>query len=296
MRRRKRNALPLGLKLILVLALVLLIAACGLAIVATLGTGNDTPTDSSTPPTDVTTTVTTTVATTTTTAAPTTTTQATAAPTKPGTKPTLLQYDTSGRYVQMETTGGSVDWNLRLVNDWNAMPEGYESSVSFVAVGNNQKADSRIVDDLQAMLAAGKAHGIGVQSGYRSAEHQGTLYWRQVNNQKNWYGLDDKAAQEAAGKVVKRPGYSEHNTGLAVDLGGSGNFKLEMDFEDTPAFRWLIENCADYGFILRFPKGKESVTGVIYEPWHYRYVGKEAATYIMENDLCLEEYLAEQRK
>ncbi len=96
--------------------------------------------------------------------------------------------------------------------------------------------------------------------------------------------------------MVKRPGYSEHNTGLAVDLGGSGNFKLEQDFENTAAFAWLIENCADYGFILRFPKGKEAITGVIYEPWHYRYVGKEAAKEIMSSNLCLEEYLEKYQK
>lgn len=95
----------------------------------------------------------------------------------------------------------------------------------------------------------------------------------------------------AVGKIVKRPGYSEHNCGLALDLGGSGNFKLEEDFAQTPAYSWLIEHCAEYGFILRFPKDKQAETGVIYEPWHYRYVGKEVATEIMSKGLCLEEYL-----
>lgn len=244
---------------------------------------------------------TTTVPTTTTTVAPTTTTTAvptttTVAPTTTTTtvsvttttaaaKNELLQYPTDGHYVQEKVE----DWRLRLVNDWNAMPADYESGVTFVAAGH-QQVDSRISKDLQAMLDAGKAHGIGVQSGYRSAEHQGTLYWRQVQYQRN-AGKDEETAQRIAGTIVKRPGYSEHNTGLAVDLGGSGNFKLEMDFEDTAAFDWLIEHCADYGFILRFPEGKEDITGVIYEPWHYRYVGKEAATAIMEQGLCLEEYL-----
>jgi len=198
----------------------------------------------------------------------------------------LLQFKTDGRYVQPE---GVSAWNLMLVNDWNGMPAGYESTVSFVPVGH-QKVDSRILADLQAMLTAGKAHGIGVQSGYRSADHQGTLYWRQVQRYRN-AGRNELAAQKAAGTVVKRPGFSEHNTGLAVDLGGSGNFKLEQDFENTAAFEWLMAHCADYGFILRFPKDKESITGVIYEPWHYRYVGKEAAKAIMDGKLCLEEYL-----
>jgi D-alanyl-D-alanine carboxypeptidase len=181
------------------------------------------------------------------------------------------------------------DWRLILVNDWNAISSEYEKSITLASVGS-QKVDSRILSDLNAMLTAGKAHGIGVQSGYRPYQQQSTLYWRQVNKHLG-QGHDNTKAQTIAGTIVKRPGYSEHNCGLAVDLGGSGNFKLEEDFADTPAFRWLVEHCAEYGFILRFPKGKEAVTGVIYEPWHYRYVGKEAAAYIMENNLCLEEYL-----
>ena len=197
----------------------------------------------------------------------------------------LLQYDPAGHYVQK----GVSDWRLILVNDWNAISSDYEKSITLAAVGS-QKVDSRILADLNAMLTAGKAHGIGVQSGYRPYQQQSTLYWRQVNKFLG-QGHDNTKAQTIAGTIVKRPGYSEHNCGLAVDLGGSGNFKLEEDFADTPAYRWLIEHCADYGFVLRFPKGKEAVTGVIYEPWHYRYVGKEAAAYIMQNGLCFEEYL-----
>jgi D-alanyl-D-alanine carboxypeptidase len=186
------------------------------------------------------------------------------------------------------------DWRLLLVNDWNAIDANYEKSVTMVSAGKRgQKADSRILADLNAMLAAGAEYGIDVQSGYRSYDHQSTLYWRQVNNFKN-NGYNDTAAQTAAGKIVKRPGYSEHNSGLAVDLGGSGNFLLDESFANTAAYKWLIENCADYGFILRFPKDKEEITGVIYEAWHFRYVGKEAATYIMANNLCLEEYLEQQ--
>lgn len=200
----------------------------------------------------------------------------------------LLQYDTTGHYVQP----AGAPWQLLLVNDWNPLPAAYDSGVTMVAVGNNQRVDSRIQADLQAMLEAGKAYGIGVQSGYRPASQQSTLYWRQVDRFLA-QGYSDTAAQTAAGKIVKRPGYSEHNCGLAVDLGGSGNFRLEEDFADTPAYAWLTEHCAEYGFILRYPKSKESVTGVVYEPWHYRYVGKEAAAVIMSRGLCLEEYLEE---
>ena len=247
--------------------------------------GSPTP-ESSTPPT---TTVTTTV--TTTTAAPTTTTTTAAPTTKAPTTAntggrTLLEYDTTGHYVQP----AGAAWNLLLVNDWNPLSSGYENGVTLVDVGKNQRADQRIQADLTAMLEAGKAYGIGVQSGYRPASQQSVLYWRQVDRFLA-NGSSNTAAQTAAGKIVKRPGYSEHNCGLALDLGGSGNFKLEEDFAQTPAYSWLIKHCAEYGFILRFPKDKQTETGVIYEPWHYRYVGKEVATEIMSKGLCLEEYL-----
>ena len=204
----------------------------------------------------------------------------------------MLQFSTVGRYVQRDSYqgGGEPAWNLLLVNDWNPMPAGYDTELSFTDVGNNERFDSRAADALLQMLEAGSAYDIQSVSGYRSAETLDYLYWRKVQQYRD-QGYSEYDAQSVGGTVVKRPGYSEHNCGLAIDLGGSGNFSLETDFEETEAFAWLIEHCADYGFILRFPEGKEDITGVIYEPWHYRYVGTEAAKYIMENDLCLEEYL-----
>lgn len=208
----------------------------------------------------------------------------------------LLQFSTTGRYVQADTyqDGKKVPWNLLLVNDWNPLPPGYDDGVEIVPVGGrNQQVDARILPALNAMMEAGKDYGLDVQSGYRSASRQKKLYWRQVDQLGSRDSLDN---QLRAGQVVKRPGYSEHNCGLAVDLGGSGNFDLETDFEETAAFRWLNEHCHEYGFILRFPKNKEDVTGVIYEPWHYRYVGKEAAAYIHRNGITLEEYLEQTRQ
>ena len=99
-------------------------------------------------------------------------------------------------------------------------------------------------------------------------------------------GMSQEEATAAADVAVARPGYSEHNTGLAIDFNG-----VTMDFENTKAFQWLQENAADYGFVLRFPKGKESITHIMYEPWHYRYVGVEHAKKMKELDMCLEEYL-----
>lgn len=121
-------------------------------------------------------------------------------------------------------------------------------------------------------------------SAYRPKEEQNTLYWRKVKQYTD-KGYSDLEAQKVGGTIVKRPGFSEHNCGLAMDVGGSGDYTLEQTFANTAAYTWLMEHCADYGFILRFPEGKEDITGVIYEPWHYRYVGVEAARYIMDNDV-----------
>ena len=216
----------------------------------------------------------------------------------------MLQFKPAGNYVQADSyNGATIPWNLLLVNDWNPMKEGYDEAVTmktvetkYAQVNSGQKVDARMYDDLVAMLEAGKAYNIGVQSSYRPYATQKRLYWNQVDRYKSKYS-DPIELQTKAGEVVKRPGFSEHNTGLAIDLYGSGDTSLSSSFANTAAYKWLMEHCADYGFILRFPKGKESVTGVIYEAWHFRYVGSaEVAHAIMDNGLCLEEYLKQTGK
>ena len=216
----------------------------------------------------------------------------------------MLQFEAGDNYVQSTSYGdAAIPWNLLLVNDWNPMQEGYDEAVTmksvetkYAQVNSGQKVDARMYDDLIAMLEAGKKYNIGVQSSYRPYATQKRLYWNQVDKWKNTYS-DPVHLQTKAGEVVKRPGFSEHNTGLAVDLYGSGDTSLSPSFANTAAYRWLMENCADYGFILRFPKGKESITGVIYEAWHFRYVGDPTVAHaIMDNNLCLEEYLAQEKK
>lgn len=190
-------------------------------------------------------------------------------------------------YVQQ----GNPAWNLILVNDWNEVPSSYESMSNMVQIGS-QKLDSRIEDAVRRLLSAGAAYDLRVVSGYRPTAQQATLYNREVTKWQN-QGYSLEKARVIAATIVKPPGHSEHNTGLAMDVGGSGNYSLEEDFEQTAAFRWLQEHCAEYGFILRFPKNKEDVTGVIYEPWHYRYVGVDYAKEIMSRGITLEEFLAE---
>ncbi len=306
-KRRRRN--PLG-GLLIVLVLALAVLALVLALLwPTLWEGGDTPASSAPMSTTTSTTspTTTTVGSTTTTTADSSTAGVTTTTTAPSYDDRyidadgMLQFNTAGHYVQAESYASSADipWALRLVNDWNPMPLGYDTALQMQSIlgdAGSKQVDGRIMDDLKKMLEAGKQYNIGVQSAYRSTSKQSELYWRQVNKWKSQY-KDEVQLQTKAGEIVKRPGYSEHNVGLAVDLYGSGDYSLTESFEQTPAYKWLVENCADYGFILRFPKGKESITGVVYEAWHFRYVGStDVAHAIMDNGLCLEEYLEQNKK
>lgn len=139
------------------------------------------------------------------------------------------------------------------------------------------KAEEMFSDALE------EGHGLYFASGYRSYSYQETLFSRRVAN----YGFEDAA------KVVAIPGQSEHQTGLALDITTKEmGYGLSQSFEETEAFNWLINNCYKYGFILRYRKGKEDITGYIYEPWHYRYIGDvEMAKEIMAKEMVLEEYL-----
>lgn len=142
------------------------------------------------------------------------------------------------------------------------------------------------------MIKAAEADGIDLKvlSAYRTIEYQQNLFDRNVK-----YRMDDGMSYEEAYYDVSiniaPPGGSEHNAGLAVDIIDKNHWDTYEEFEDTKEFKWLSEHCTEYGFILRYPKGKEGVTGYIYEPWHYRYVGTKYASAVMTSGLCLEEYL-----
>lgn len=149
----------------------------------------------------------------------------------------------------------------------------------------NKGEDPVAKEALFAMLTAGKIAGFEYEafSGYRSYEYQTSLYNRYVN----------RDGQEAADRYSARPGYSEHQTGLAFDIGEKGNEDLWLtsEFGETPAGIWLMENAHQFGFILRYPEGKESITGFMYESWHYRYVGIEVASDVFNAQVTLEEHL-----
>jgi len=130
-----------------------------------------------------------------------------------------------------------------------------------------------------------------ISSGYRTIERQTALYQQRINELLA-AGFAQADAESIAASQVSPPGTSEHNLGLGVDIVSAGTGKLDETFEQTAEFKWLMENCTEYGFILRYPKDKEEITKVTYEPWHYRYVGVEDAKRITEMGVCLEEYLA----
>ena len=186
----------------------------------------------------------------------------------------------------------SEDWNLVLVNKWNELEAGYVPELTEIASGH--KVDSRIADSLKAMIADAKKAGyaIYILSSYRDINKQINLYNAEVSK---WLyqGLDQDAAEAKAGTIVAYPGTSEHHLGLAVDLVSSEHVKLDQDAEKTKGYQWLVAHCHEYGFILRYPNNTTDITGIIYEPWHFRYVGEEAAVEIMEAGITLEEYLSQ---
>ena len=184
---------------------------------------------------------------------------------------------------------------LTLVNPWHAMEEGYEPELQQVSweYDNEQFVDVRCAEALLQMMAdCGEAGGSPyICSAYRTMEKQQFLFNNKIARLVA-EGVDPDEAPAIAARSVALPGTSEHQLGLAVDIIDINYPYLNETQETMPTQRWLMENSWRYGFILRYPNDKSNITGIIYEPWHFRYVGQEAAAYIKANDLCLEEFLA----
>ena len=184
---------------------------------------------------------------------------------------------------------GQEDWQLLLVNPWHTVPEGYE--IKLATLSNGLQVDERIYDDLDDMLSDCREAGLNpiVCSAYRTEATQTRLYRNKVARVRASGVPEDRVEAEAA-RWVAKPGTSEHQTGLALDIVAAGYQILDEEQEDTAEQKWLMENSWKYGFILRYPSEKSAVTGIGYEPWHYRYVGKAAAAEIYRTGVCLEEY------
>lgn len=179
------------------------------------------------------------------------------------------------------------DWQLLLVNRWNSLPDGYAPELT--ELWNGESVDSRIYPDLQEMFDDARAVGLNpyVNSGYRTAQVQQSLMDEEINDYMV-QGYSEAEARRLAEQWVAVPGTSEHQLGLAVDI------SMEDTATQTTSdmWQWLMKNSYKYGFILRYPEDKTNITGISYEPWHYRYVGREAAEEIYRSGLCLEEYLS----
>ena len=181
-----------------------------------------------------------------------------------------------------------------LVNHTSKMPDDYtfDTKECGSATAVNKTLQTVACDAFLEMQKAAAADGVTVwmQSGYSSVKYKTSIYERKTK----YYldkGYDNATAKEKAAAVVNPPGYSEHNCGLAADLNSPEHTGLDEGFEKTTAFRWLCEHAGDYGFILRYPKDAEDKTEIIYEPWHWRYVGVENAAKINASGLCFEEYI-----
>ena len=181
------------------------------------------------------------------------------------------------------------DWTLLLVNRDYILPDNYEVKLA-PAVNSDPdgaKLDYRVAPHYNEMYLAAEKDGIELTpiSGYRSFTRQRNNFERKINKYLD-QGYSKAEATKMAATIILPPGTSEHNAGLAMDI-----CSLEQSFDKTAEFRWLNEHAADYGFILRYTEEKQDVTKIIYEPWHWRYVGVENAKAIKASGKCLEEYL-----
>lgn len=153
------------------------------------------------------------------------------------------------------------------------------------ALSENIYMQPEAAEALEALFAGAKEDGITLlaTSGFRSYSTQKAIFERKL----------EKMSERAANASVAKPGYSEHQTGLAMDVEGQSSLGMGLveDFGKTPEGMWLAEHCHEYGFIIRYPEGKTDITGYIYEPWHIRYVGKEAAAEIAALGVTFEEYI-----
>jgi len=194
----------------------------------------------------------------------------------------------------LQTLAADLDsWQLKLVNAKSPLPDGFSIETTKITASYARDVgmsfDARAVSNLNAMCAAAEADGINllVISSFRTHSKQTSLYYNQVDKMRARYpNLSDEEIKKKASTVSAFPGTSEHELGLAVDFNS-----VEESFEGTEQFRWLKANAEKYGFVMRYAKEKENITGIIYEPWHYRYVGEKHAKKMNELGYCLEEYV-----
>lgn len=206
-------------------------------------------------------------------------------------KPSTIN-NPSGLKSSGRSNNSGSDWEMALVNPWNTLTTDYSVNLELLdsRFGEEKYFDARAIGPLEDMCEAAAEDGVDlwVISAHRTYDYQQMLFSAELAEYKSYHpdASEDEAIIGAA-SVVARPGTSEHNLGLAVDFNS-----VEESFENTPQYKWLRQHSSEYGFIMRYAADKQDVTGVIYEPWHYRYVGVDNAKKIENSGLCLEEYLA----
>ena len=183
----------------------------------------------------------------------------------------------------------SSDWRLVLINKQHPIPEDYSFKLGTIKDG--MKCDERIISDLLAMMQAARKDGINlmIRSPYRTDSRQEYNFNARIKRYMG-QGYSYMEAYKLTSQVITVPGASEHQVGLALDIVCDTYDSLTAGFGDTKAGQWLAEHSCEYGFALRYPSGKEYITSIEYEPWHFRYVGREAATVMHDEDICLEEF------
>lgn len=201
--------------------------------------------------------------------------------------------ETKQQQLAEEFAKEKEEYYLLLANAENPLPQDW--SIQTEEVQNGYEMDKRAAPAMREMIQAAKEDGVELMlcSAYRSVEKQQQLFDRSQQA----YMAQGMSEEEAYAKTATEtaiPGTSEHQTGLAADIVTPTYQMLDAGFADTPAGQWLSEHAAEYGFVLRYPQDKQEVTGIIYESWHYRFVGKTHAKLMRESGLCLEEYLQQE--
>ncbi len=188
-----------------------------------------------------------------------------------------------------ETVFSSDDWKIILVNKQHPIPDDYEFPLG--TISGSMRCDERVIAPLLEMLKAARGDGVNliICSPYRDIDRQTMLFTNKVDRYMT-AGMSYMDAYNLASQAVTVPGSSEHQIGLAIDIITDGYSSLDEGFGNTAAGKWLAANSYKYGFVLRYPLGKEQITSIEFEPWHFRYVGVDAATVMTEEGICLEEF------
>lgn len=185
------------------------------------------------------------------------------------------------------TPTDEANWFLSIINSAYKLPDKYVPALAAAVEGSAVQLDARVAPYYQQMYAAAKSAGciLTPYSGYRSFASQDSTYTRKIN----YYLNQGLSQEEATAKTLERvlpAGCSENNAGLSMDI-----VSASSDFMNTKEYKWLLDNAQNYGFVLRYPESKQDKTGMVFQPWHWRYVGEAAAKEMKQNGQCLEEYL-----